>query len=292
MKRCENCKKNYSDAVNFCTECGRILITVPDSGKYETVDNISMRNRKKRPLWKIVLITLGVLFAIFCFLLNSVMDAATYLRVEPSMLVADKSGGEINVNIDYDGYVWTINHFPDWVEIEEYEQSFSVKAANNMSGRNREGSITVQSGDFLAQVVIQQRGQATFIKPSQYSIHFDEDGGTETITIETDGCNSKVDFPDFLLVTSCDNNIRIKALRNSSEYRSGYVTIKEDNITTRIHITQGGLCNNCHATGSITCAQCAGLGGWGYGMFYSQCWMCGGNGTLQCATCKGSGERE
>ena len=88
------------------------------------------------------------------------------------------------------------------------------------------------------------------------------------------------------------DEIKIKAYSNSDEYRSGYVTIFEDNVRTRIHITQGGTCNNCHGSGSVSCAQCMGQGGWGYGMFYSQCWLCHGTGSLQCGTCHGTGERE
>lgn len=95
------------------------------------------------------MITLIVIVIGFVVLLNYIMNAATYLRVEPNMLVADKNGGETVVDVDYDGYVWVINHIPDWIEVEEYEQSFNIKAEENLTGHNREGSITVQSGDFL-----------------------------------------------------------------------------------------------------------------------------------------------
>lgn len=238
------------------------------------------------------MITLIVIVIGFVVLLNYIMNAATYLRVEPNMLVADKNGGETVVDVDYDGYVWVINHIPDWIEVEEYEQSFNIKAEENLTGHNREGSITVQSGDFLAQVVILQKGQATYIKTSKTSLHFDEDGGRETITVDTDGCDYTVEYSDFLSVSTNDDEIKIKAYSNSDEYRSGYVTISEDNIRTRIHITQGGTCNNCHGSGSVSCTQCMGQGGWGYGMFYSQCWLCLGSGSLQCGTCYGTGERE
>lgn len=266
---------------------------VSDSSQHESVDNPPRpKRKKKRSIWKILLITLLVLVIGFIALLNYIMNAATYLRVEPNMLVADKNGGETVVDIDYDGYVWVINHIPDWIVVEEYEESFSVKAESNSTGHNREGSITVQSGDFLAQVVIQQKGQATYIKASKSSLHFDEDGGRETITIDTDGCNYTVEYPDFLSVSTDDDEIKIKAYSNSDEYRSGYVIIFEDNVRTSIHITQGGTCNNCHGSGSVSCAQCMGQGGWGYGMFYSQCWLCHGTGSLQCGTCHGTGERE
>ena len=293
MKRCENCKTTFSDSVNFCTECGQTLVYVSDSSQYESGDNHQTpKRKKKRSIWKILLITLLVLVIGFIALLNYVMNAATYLRVEPNMLVVDKNGGEAIVDIDYDGYVWIINHIPDWIEVEEYEQSFSVKADENLTGHNLEGSITVQSGKFLAQVLIQQKGQATYIKASKTSIHFDEAGGRETITIDSDGCNYTVEHPDFLFVSTDDDKIKIRAYRNSDKYRTGYVTILEDNIRTRIHISQGGICNSCQGSGRVFCGQCMGQGGWGYGMFYSQCWLCNGIGSLQCGTCDGTGERE
>lgn len=293
MKRCENCKITFSDSVNFCTECGQTLVYVPDTLPYNPEENRQKpKRKKKRSIWKVILITLIVIVIGFVVLLNYIMNAATYLRVEPNMLVADKNGGETVVDVDYDGYVWVINHIPDWIEVEEYEQSFNIKAEENLTGHNREGSITVQSGDFLAQVVILQKGQATYIKTSKTSLHFDEDGGRETITVDTDGCDYTVEYSDFLSVSTNDDEIKIKAYSNSDEYRSGYVTISEDNIRTRIHITQGGTCNNCHGSGSVSCTQCMGQGGWGYGMFYSQCWLCLGSGSLQCGTCYGTGERE
>lgn len=293
MKYCEYCKITFSDDVNFCTSCGRALVPASESMQKGATKNESPRPKKKgKSILKAFLITLAVLAIGFFMLINHISNAATYLRVEPNILVANKNGGETIVDIDYDGYVWVINHTPDWVEVEELEQSFSVKVEENLTGYNREGSITVQSGDFLAQVVIQQKGQATYIKASKTSIHFDDDGGRETITIETDGCNYNVEYPDFLSVSTDDNEIKIKAYSNSDEYRSGYVTISEDNVRTRIHVTQGGTCNNCHGSGSVSCAQCMGQGGWGYGMFYSQCWLCHGTGSYNCGTCDGTGERE
>lgn len=290
MKRCENCKITFSDSVNFCTECGKALVYVPDSFQFDTGDKLHKpKKRNKRSIWKVILITLVVMIIGFVALLNHVMNAATYLRVEPNILVADKNGGETVVDIDYDGYVWEINHIPDWIEVNEYEQSFSVKAEANLTGHNREGSITVQSGDFIAQVVIQQKGEATYIKASKTAIHFNVNGGRETINIDTDGCNYIVEYPDFLSVSTYGDKIKIKADINTDEYRTGYVTLKEDNVKTRIYITQGGTCSNCHGTGYISCIQCMGQGGWGYGMYYSQCWFCGGSGRIRCGTCDGTG---
>ncbi len=292
MKYCEHCKTNYPDTVNFCTICGKMLVPAPEVVQDGNGGSVQPPRKKGRSILKVFLITLAVLVIGFFMLVNHLSNAATYLRVEPNVLVADKSGGEIVVDIDYDGYIWAINHVPDWIEVEEYEQSFKVKAGANHTGYSREGSITVQSGDFLAQVVIEQKAYATYIKASKTSIRFDEDGGSETVTISTDGCGYEIEHSDFLSVTSDDDKIEIEADSNSDEYRNGYVTLSEDNVRTRISIIQGGDCNNCHGSGSRTCYYCNGMGGWYNFTSYASCWNCGGTGTIECAMCSGSGKRK
>ncbi|MBR5106292.1 MAG: hypothetical protein IKU93_07670 [Alistipes sp.] len=293
MKRCENCKKTFADTVNFCTDCGQPLVSVPDAPQAAAAVNATQpAPKKKRSIWKILLITVAVIVVGFFALVNHLMNAATYLRVEPNLLVAAKSGGEAFVDIDYDGYVWTINHIPDWVDVEEYEDSFKVYVGPNFTGYDREGSITVQSGDFLAQVLIQQNGKATYIKTSESSLHFVKDGGEAIVQVDTDGCDYTVEYPDYLTVSIDDDTFTVTAPRNTGVYRSGKLTVYEDNVKTRINFTQGGKCNNCGGDGRVSCSSCWGNGGWSYGFFYSSCGVCGGNGTLKCGTCRGTGYRE
>lgn len=101
--------------------------------------------------------------------------------------------------------------------------------------------------------------------------------------------DSKVKRPD-----SYNYQRGVEAIQkeNSEEYRTGTVIFKEDNVSTTIYITQGGLCNNCHGNGENSCVNCLGMGGSGYGMFYSQCFWCGGSGKIKCGVCGGSGTRE
>lgn len=289
MKYCSRCKKEYDDSMNFCTICGGKL-SEHHNGEQQPVVTVNPKGRTS--VWKKLLLVVVLLIVGFFALVNYLNNAATYLRVEPNQLVATKDGGEIVVDIDYDGYIWTINHVPDWIEVEEYENRFEVKATENLTGRNREGSITIQSGKLLAQVVIQQNGMATYIRPSESSLHFDEDGGSEYVSIDTDGCNYTIESPDYISVIKDNAGIKIKAYDNSSEYRTGYIILKEDMVNTRIHVVQGGTCNNCHGSGSVTCMTCSGTGGYGFGLYYSQCFMCGGRASFQCGVCGGSGERE
>ena len=76
------------------------------------------------------------------------------------------------MEIDYDGYVWLINHKPEWVDIDENDNDFTIRVNPNQTGQAREGSITIQSGKQLAQVVIKQMGYATRIKASENTLNF------------------------------------------------------------------------------------------------------------------------
>ena len=162
-----------------------------------------------------------------------------------------------------------------------------------MTGQNREGSITVQSGKLLTQVVIQQKGFATYMRVSESNLHFDEGVESESVDIDTDGCQWKAQFPDWLSITeNLTGGIRIKSQKNTDEYRTGIITIREDNASALIYVSQAGLCNICHGKGEVSCSGCLGMGGFGYGMYYTSCMVCGGDGRIQCATCGGSGKRE
>ena len=233
---------------------------------------------------------LAVAFVGFIHYIN---NAATYLRVEPNQLVASKGGGKIKVDVDYDGYVWTINHAPDWIDVDENENSFEVAAEKNQTGTRREGTITVQSGKLLAQVAIVQSGVATVVRGSKSNLKFGKSGGRQTVGIETDGCELSAESSDFIQTSfSDDGDLIVSVGSNSDEYRTGQVRVYEDNQSWIISVEQGGKCNSCHGAGKISCSWCSGMGTVGYGMFASTCMSCGGNGSYQCGTCHGTGERE
>ena len=290
MKECPKCHAQYDDSMNFCTNDGCQLVNV-SAIKSNNQPPQSKIKKKGGCLKKIVITVVIVAIALGAFY-NYIMNAASYLRAEPNQIASTKAGGECKVEIDYDGYVWLINHKPEWVEIDENENDFNIKVNPNQTGQAREGSITIQSGKHLAQVVIKQLGFATRIKVSDNSLKFSSSGGSETLYIETDGCEWKAQYPTWISVQSDEDGAVIECLSNTEEYRTGTVVFKEDNVSTTVYITQGGLCNNCHGKGETSCSSCWGMGGSGFGMFYSQCFLCGGSGKIKCGVCGGSGERE
>lgn len=186
MKECPKCHKHYDDSMNFCTDFGVALVSNKEFSRYSAQSNKVEPNNnttKKTGCFKKIILTVVVVLVALLGLGSYVNNAATYLRVEPNQLVAPKGGGAIDVGIDYDGYVWTINHAPDWVEIDEKENSFEVFCGNNKTGTNLQGTITIQSGKHLAQVAIVQSGFATFIRGSKNQLHFKKGGGSDNCGI-------------------------------------------------------------------------------------------------------------
>lgn len=290
MKECPKCHTQYDDSMNFCTNdgCQLVDVSVTNSNNHSPH---TITKKKSGCLKKIIVSTVIVVIAMIAFY-NYIMNAATYLRAEPNQIGSVKAGGECKVEIDYDGYVWLINHKPDWVDIEEDDNDFTIRVSPNQTGQSREGSITIQSGKQLAQVVIKQLGYATRIKASENNLKFSSSGGKETITIASDGCEWKAQFPEWISVRDNEDGVVISCQSNSEEYRTGTVIFKEDNVSATVYITQGGLCNNCHGKGEISCSSCWGMGGSGFGMYYMNCIWCGGSGKIKCGVCGGSGKRE
>lgn len=302
MKECPICHSKYDDSLNFCTNDGHQLRSVSTSqspaslaessvkDKHETQETTQKQN--KGCLKKILVFAIVVVIVIVT-LYNHMMNAATYLRTEPAAVQVTKGGGSCKIEIDYDGYIWVVNHKPDWVDVKEYDSDFEINVNPNKTGQVREGSITIQSGKQLAQVVIKQNAYATVMKASETSFKFGRSGGSENISIETDGCEWAAEYTNWMTVTKeSDSELHIKCPSNSGEYRTGTITVKEDNACVIISISQTGDCNNCHGTGEISCGSCLGMGGMGYGMFYSNCIWCGGKGKIACGVCGGSGVRE
>lgn len=292
MKECPKCHKTYDDSMNFCISCGSSLDDVSGKVAVESVSNKSHPKKKSTGCLKKVIIGVIALLIGLYALGSYINNAATYLRVEPDQLVSPKGGGMAKVDIDYDGYIWTINYAPAWIDIEENETDFKVIFAPNTSGRNREGSITIQSGKLTTQVAVAQSGVATFVHVSRDNLKFKKSGGSTSVDVETDGCNWEAEYSDFLTVTKNEDGLNISAPRNTGTYRTGMIKVYEDNLYRTIHITQGGTCSNCRGKGELDCAYCLGLGGTGLGWYYSACMWCGGSGKVVCSLCQGTGEIE
>ena len=151
----------------------------------------------------------------------------------------------------------------------------------------------MQSGKLLAQVAIVQSGVATVVRGSKSNLKFGKSGGSQTVSVETDGCELSAESSDFIQTSfSDDGDLIVRVSSNSDDYRTGQVRVYEDNQSWTITVEQAGKCNICHGTGEISCTWCSGTGTVGYGMFMSSCMSCGGSGSYKCSSCNGTGEKE
>lgn len=291
MKKCPVCHTEYDDSLNFCTKDGNQLVEAVVKPEPPKPDKPARRRGggcMKKILVAVVIAVIG-LAAIY----HHLMNAATYLRTEPCEIAVTKGGGECRIDIDYDGYVWLVNHKPEWVSIDEHDDNFDLRVGPNATGQRREGSITVQSGKHLAQVVVRQNAFAMVIRPSAASAKFGKSGGHEEIAIETDGCEWEAEYTDWMTVRKRDDGkLRIDCPSNDGDYRTGTIVVSEDNARATIKVTQAGKCNVCHGSGTISCNACMGIGHTGFGFYSVNCVWCGGQGTSVCSTCGGSGFRE
>lgn len=284
MKYCQKCKSKYSDSLNFCTKCGTELVSEHRSG---------VRKINLKRIYKILAVScVLIVVAIFSFFYTR-ENAATYLYLDPNdSVVVCKKGEELNVDIHYDGYVWQLEELPKWSKLKvQGDNSFTITVKPNYTGKDREGIVLVSSGKLFAQMTIKQNGLAKRLKVDKSSLKFPEEGGDEVIYMETDDMDIKYEAPDFVDVRIDNDRIKISAPKNYEYYRSGKITIKADNLSTRISVTQSGECGACSGTGKESCSHCWGQGGFQSGMLWFSCQFCSG-GKVRCYTCGGDGKRE
>ncbi|MCD8304164.1 MAG: hypothetical protein LUC86_04985 [Prevotellaceae bacterium] len=294
MKRCKNGHVFADDSLRFCTRCGEPLVAIPepedsapDAGGIEP-----KAGTKKTGCLKKLLVALAIAAVCLGCFLYYIMNAATYLRLETDSLVASKGGGTGTVAVDYDGYVWEVSHKPDWVAIKENDDQMEITVGPNETGEIREGSVTVKSGKLHETLTIRQNAVATSIRASESSVSFSKDGGSEVVTVETDGCEWQASYPKWLSVSKEDDELSVRSGPNEGSYRSGQITVHEDNVQWAILVTQGGKCPVCNGNGLLLCGSCAGAGGWYLGFSYMQCFSCGGSGKVACGSCGGTGYKE
>lgn len=282
MKICPKCRTEYSDSVSFCIKDGCQL--------QENISEASKPVSKKYGCLKKILIAIVILILGVFWLYKHLMNAATYLRTEPGIINVSKSGGTGKVNIDYDGYVWMVNYKPDWVLIDENENSFEFTVEPNRSGQKREGAVTIKSGRLITNVVIRQAEFANLLRVSENNLHFNSSGGSENIEYDTDGCDLRYKSPDWINIKELGEGLlSVNCAKNSGEYRSCSMSLYEDQVKVTIFVSQGGECNVCHGKGEMICNSCYGLGNNGFGMYSYQCFFCGGTGKINCGACDGSG---
>ena len=244
------------------------------------------RNKRLIILSVILLLLAGAATGGYFFIYN----ATTYLNATPTQIKMGKSGGTAKVAIDYDGYLWSIDNSPEWLEAAKDGNEMTLTIKPNSSGASRVGSISLKSGKVVTLVEVSQTGLVTHITPSVLSLTIDRSGKEQTFTVDTDGGGITFECPDFLTAEYHDGTVTVKAKANEGNYRNGTLVVKEDNIRATLMVEQMGACPTCQGTGKVECVSCRGTGRFTYGRSRINCVGCNGTGKADCDDCNGTGE--
>lgn len=299
MKHCKNCNCQYPDDTNFCTRCGQPLSVVAET---ETVEAEAEpqpeppsptpvpKKKKGKKILKRIIIALGIIVVVGVLWISHIMNAATYLILNSDGELFAKSGGETSIGIDYDGYAWEISYSPSWVDIDEFNNRFTINCQPNRSGRDREDHITVKSGKLTCRLPIGQFGEVQELELSESNLTCDKDGGSIYINISTDGLGPDISYPKFCQVEDLTpSGFTLNVSANSEYSRSGIIEATEDGRTATISIYQEGICTECDGRGYKDCSYCNGTGYSGWGYYTSLCSFCNGSGRINCYSCSGTG---
>ena len=322
MKVCHNCNREYSDEVNFCTECGGPLEvkqeaepvnaagqpsgSVPppvppvSAGAASNVQNggLAAQPRKKGgKVWKTILIVVAAAAVIGGLVYNYLKNSTSYMRVNPAELLFTKGGGEYTVSLDYDGYIWDVTYEPSWCSVIKHDKSFTIHCDVNYTGADREDYVTIKSGKLIAQVYVGQYGHATYLTLSDTYVKVGSSGGSVDIGMDTDGDNFEFLGPDYCSVSNeTPSGFTLSFDENYDSGRSGRITVQDGNTSAVLSFYQAGVCSACAGRGQVSCGWCSGTGSVTnynfYGGYYmSDCSVCGGTGRVDCSLCGGTGER-
>ena len=211
---------------------------------------------------------------------------ATYIDLEKDEVNFSIEGGEESVNIIADGS-WEIASCPDWVTIEKQEGVLIIKTNANETGDALEGNIVLTGKDGVESTIsVIQATKCSHIIPAEDMVNFDEDGGTETIDIDTDGA-IQVEAPAGFDASYADGVLTVTTDANDGGKRSGKITLSADDQRATISVSQkGNVCPRCNGSGIVKCSKCGGKGYYRSGAYDE--WL-GGQPTYGCSKCGGGG---
>lgn len=321
MKICRNCNKEYTDELNFCTECGgpleekHIVTDTADNGNVNggsvpppvpplqsgpavqpSGSGMPVKGKGGK-VWKTLAIVVVAVAVVAGLVYNHLKNSTSYIRTNPAELLFTKQGGEYVVSIDYDGYMWDVTYEPSWCTVDKNDKSFTIHCDRNYSGSDREDYITIKSGKLVTQVYIGQYGHATYLTLSDNYVKVDSSGGSIDIEMETDGDDFEFFGPDYCSVTDqTPTGFTLSFDENYDTGRSGRITVQDGDTSASLSFYQAGICSACAGRGQIKCGWCSGTGqvsnyNFYTGYYTSDCSVCGGTGRVDCSLCGGTGER-
>lgn len=291
MKRCNVCGSINDDDAFFCTVCKNDLRNDVKSNK-ET----EKQNFKTKPFYKSGKFWLSLIIILIALIVyNGIRKRpATYINLAKDQFYIPRTESEFDVEVDTDGD-WNLTHESSWLKTSNSGSSLHIICDENNTGHNREGWITISSGEIHVSIVVVQNGFASYLKIDTDHFSVDKTGNSFTVKVDTDGKKYQIQCPNYCQIVASLDSFVITFSNNDNYARLGIINVISDNQIAAISFTQQGKCYLCGGTGEIRCVYCGGtgqvmagvnmLGGINYGI----CPQCGGTGKVKCSLCGGTG---
>lgn len=180
-------------------------------------------------------------------IVDDVLFSSADCGVKDIVVVFDCDGEEkdIMVHTDANSWICGIDEFVGWVTFQKDSTVLHVRVIQNFS-QERDCTISVWSG-FVRGLgkkcelrVIQKGKEATYLNTDPSEVSFSEQGGTESVQINTDGSECVVNScPYWITASILDNTLSLTAKKNDGQSsREDVVIIKSDEIKTVIKVLQ------------------------------------------------------
>lgn len=208
---------------------------------------------------------------------------ATFIYSSEQVVQFPKTGGEKQITVSSDGS-WNIENCPEWLKVEVKDSILMLNIGLNESGAPREGTLELVGGEAKASITVKQADVCTRLIASTEKVTFPKEGGTETIIIDTDGGDVKVEAKEGVTAEYNNGKLTLTTPANGGGTINGTVNLTCDEQATTINFTvEGSICPTCNGTGKVKCSKCGGKGS-----YYSDyvkadfgCKNCGGRGSIE-----------
>ena len=172
---------------------------------------------------------------------NVSSTSVSYLRVSDDNLSFSQSGGTQSITVYTDGE-WDISTDTyDWGHLTRSGNTLTLRVDAN-SGSDRTDYFIIKSGPYEKQVDIFQSGVAySEVRVSNDDLSFSQSGGTQSITVYTDGeWDISTDTYDWGHLTRSGNTLTLRVDANSGSDRTDYFIIKSGPYEKQVDIFQSG----------------------------------------------------
>ena len=165
------------------------------------------------------------------------------LTVSSDNLQFDSYGGTKTITITSSG-AWQVGtNIASWGHLTKSGNQLSIKIDRNSTTTSRSDWFTVKMGNKEKRINVSQSGSSPNLSISSENLSFSSVGGTQTLTISTNGTwQIGTNTASWGHLTKNGNQLSVKIDRNSSkDSRNDWFSIKAGNIEKKIRISQEGM---------------------------------------------------